>query len=103
MLQCRLANSCNQLPSTREADHAVRTLSTPAPGVLQPHVRKHVLIVVSSQRSVLVPVKTVGTHEILKGISKERKEGRYKERRSKMRTEKREETRRRILKLERQQ
>lgn len=34
-----------------------------------------------------MPVKTVGTHEILKGISKERKEGRNKER-SKMRTEK---------------
>jgi len=50
----------------------------------------------------LVPVKTVTTHEILKGISKERKEGRNKERR-KMRTEKREETRKRILKRERQQ
>jgi len=35
----------------------------------------------------LVPVKTVDTHEILKGISKERKEGRNKERR-KLRTEK---------------
>jgi hypothetical protein len=49
-----------------------------------------------------VPVKTVDTHEILKGISKEPKDGRNKERR-KMRTEKREETRKRILKRERQQ
>ena len=39
------------------------------------------------QGSGLVTVKTVGTHEILEGISKERKEGRNKER-SKMRTEK---------------
>ena len=49
-----------------------------------------------------MPVKTVDTHEILKGMSKERKEGRNKERR-KTRTEKREETRKRILKRERQQ
>lgn len=50
-----------------------------------------------------VPVKTVDTHEILKGISKERKkEGRNKERRSKIGTEKREEAWKRILKLQRQ-
>ena len=47
-------------------------------------------------------VKTVDTHEIVKDISKELKEGRNKERRSKMRKEKREETWKRILKLERQ-
>jgi hypothetical protein len=39
------------------------------------------------QGSGLLPVKTVDMHEILKGISKERKEGRNKERR-KMRKEK---------------
>ena len=49
-----------------------------------------------------MPVKTVDTHEILKGISNERKEGRNKERRSKIGTEKKEEARKRILKLERQ-
>jgi hypothetical protein len=54
------------------------------------------------QGSGLVPVKTVDTHEILKGISNERKEGRNKERRSKIGTEKKEEARKRILKLERQ-